>query len=140
MCAFYMWHNPNLFLNVAFVTNDPHATSTAGWRLITFPCSMPSCVTPWGTPHSPKGSLVLLPNMFGCVFFNINIFFFSDRGSFLVLSAPGHAGSPPEHLGVSVGSGRGPSHVLWGFKVASKHWEAFRARRAIHAHENPRTG
>ena len=40
----------------------------------------------------------------------------------------------------SLGPGRGPWHVLWGFKVASPLGEAFRARRAIQALENPRTG
>ena len=39
-------------------------------------------------------------------------FFSSGRGSFLVLSAPGHAGSPPEHHGASVDPGRGPWRVL----------------------------
>ena len=39
----------------------------------------------------------------------------------------------------SLGPGRGPWHVLWGFKVASLLGEGFRARRAIHAHANPRT-
>ena len=63
----------------------------------------------------------------------------SGRGSILVLSAPGHAGSPPEHHDASVGPGQGQCHVLWGFKVARNHGEAFRARRAIHAHANPRT-
>ena len=29
-----MWHNASLSSNVAFVRNDPHATSTAGWRLM----------------------------------------------------------------------------------------------------------
>ena len=28
------------------------------------------------------------------------------------------AGRPPEHHGASLGPGRGPWHVLWGFKVA----------------------
>ena len=46
--------------NVAFVRNDRHATSTAGWRLIIFPCGMPACVTPRETPHSPKGTLVCI--------------------------------------------------------------------------------
>ena len=41
-------------MNVAFVRNDPHATSTAGGRLIFFPCGMPACVTPRGTPL-PEG-------------------------------------------------------------------------------------
>ena len=54
-----------------------------------------------------------------CVcFLHIGIFFSPGRGSFLVLSALGHAGSPPEHQGASVGPSRGPWHVLWGFKVA----------------------
>ena len=73
-------------------------------------------------------------------FLYIGIFFSSGRGPFLVLSALGHAGSPPEHHGANVGPDRGPWHVLWGFKVASNHREAFRARRAIQAHSNPRTG
>ena len=75
-----------------------------------------------------------------CVFLHMGIFFSSGRRSFLVLSAPGHAGSPPEHHGASVGPGRGPRHVLWGFKVSSHHGEAFRARRAIQVHPNPCKG
>ena len=39
----------------------------------------------------------------------------------------------------SLGPGRGSWRVLWGFKVASPLGEGFRARRAIHAHANPRT-
>ena len=39
----------------------------------------------------------------------------------------------------SVGPGRGPWHVLWGFKVASPLGEGFRARRAIKASANSRT-
>ena len=53
-------------------------------------------------------------------FLHTSIFFSPDRGSFLVLSAPRHAGSPPVLHGASVGPGRGPWHVLWGFKVAEK--------------------
>ena len=74
------------------------------------------------------------------VSFAHRLFSSSDRGSFLVLSAPGHAGSQPEHHGATVGPDRGPWHVLWGFKVASNHGEAFRARRAIQAYANPLTG
>ena len=37
------------------------------------------------------------------------------------------------------GPGRGPWHVLWGFKVASLLGDGFRARGAIQAHANPRT-
>ena len=53
-----------------------------------------------------------------CFFLHIGVFFSSGRESFPVLSAPGYAGSPPEHQGASVGPGRDPCHVLWGFKVA----------------------
>ena len=50
--------------------------------------------------HIPKGNLVLLcVNVF---LRHVGFFFFSSRGSFLVLSARGHAGSPPEHHGTSV--------------------------------------
>ena len=64
-----VWHNANLSLNVAFFRNEPHATSTAGWRLITFPCGMPACVTPRETSHSPKGSFCIytyICEMFVC--------------------------------------------------------------------------
>ena len=55
--------------------------------------------------------------------------------SFLVLSAPGHAESQPEHHGASVGPGWGSWHTLWAFKVsklASNHGEAFRAHIISH--------
>ena len=71
-------------------------------------------------------------------FFHIGIFSLPAAGLFS-LSAPGNAGSPPEPHGASVGNRRGPWHVVWGFKVASNHGKAFRARRAIQAHANIRT-
>ena len=37
-----------------------------------------------------------------CFFWHLGIFFSSGRGSFLVLSAPWHAGSPPGHHGASL--------------------------------------
>ena len=85
--------------------------------------------------HIPKRNLVL-----PCInaFFAVRHFFSSGRGPFLVLSAPWHAGSPPEHHGASVGPGRRPWHVLWGFKLASPLEKGFRAPRAIQAHANPR--
>ena len=97
------------------------------------PPSMPACVAPRGSSRSFKGNLVL--TMF---FWPFGTFCSSGRGCFLVLSAPWHAGSPPEHQGASVGPGRRPWHVLWGFEVARPHGEAFRARRAIHAPANAR--
>ena len=60
-------------LNVAFVRNEPHSTSTAGWRSLIFPCGMPACVTPRGTPHSPQGSLVL--RCIHVFFWHFGIFF-----------------------------------------------------------------
>ena len=39
----------------------------------------------------------------------------------------------------SLGPGRGPWHVLWGFKVARPLGDGFRARRAVQAPANPRT-
>ena len=39
----------------------------------------------------------------------------------------------------NVGPGRGPWHVLWLLKVARPLGEAFRARRLLQAHANPRT-
>ena len=34
-----------------------------------------------------------------------------------LFSVAGRAGGPREHRGASVGPGRGPRHVLWGFEV-----------------------
>ena len=75
----------------------------------------------WGQLSSSRALYTAVYHiaMYICVFFYTSGFFFSSgRGSALVLSAPGHAGSPPEHQGASVGPSRGPWHVLWGFKVA----------------------
>ena len=81
--------------------------------------------------HIPKGNLVLL-----CinVFSWHSVFFFLFRPSFVVLSAPWPAGSPPEHHGASVGSGRRPWHVLWGFKIASRHSEHVGPCRLLQTH------
>ena len=131
-----MWHNASLSRDVALFRNDPHTTSTAGWRLIISPRGMPACVTPRGTSHSPTG-LWLCIHVF-C--FSHRYFFTSSRVSFLLPSAPGHGGSPHEHHGAGVGPSQGPWHVLWGLNVTSNYGEAFRARRSIQAHANPRTG
>ena len=40
----------------------------------------------------------------------------------------------------SLSPGRGLWHVLWGFNIASPLGEGFRARSAIKASANPRTG
>ena len=53
-----------------------------------------------------------------CFIFNICTLFYGARGSFLALSAAGHAGGPPVRHGASLGPGRAPWRVLWVFKVA----------------------
>ena len=42
--------------------------------------------------------------------------FSGARGSFLALSAAGHAGGAPVH-GASLGPGRAPWGALWAFKI-----------------------
>ena len=71
------------------------------------------------------------------LFWHFGIFCSFGPESFLVLSTPW---SPPEHQGASVGPGRRPLHVLWGFKVARPHEEAFRARKGIQTPANRCTG
>ena len=61
---------PIYLLNVAFVRNEHHATSTAGWRWIISPYGMPAWVTPRGASHSPKGSLECI-----CIFVNFSFSF-----------------------------------------------------------------
>ena len=52
-----------------------------------------TCVTPGiSRQHIPRGTLNIHINVFFSLF---GIFFSSSRGSFLVLLAPWHAGSPP---------------------------------------------
>ena len=54
-----------------------------------------------------------------CVFFkDICTLYSGAPGSFLALSAEGHAGDPPVHHGASLGLERAPWRVLWAFKVA----------------------
>ena len=53
-----------------------------------------------------------------CVFATSTFFFSSGRACFLVFSASGHAGSPPEHHNSSVGPGRGSWRVLSGWLPA----------------------
>ena len=68
-----MWRNANLSLNVAFVGNDLHATTSAGYRLIFSARGMPACVTLQETPHSPMGNLV----------YQTKVVYFSTGGPFL---------------------------------------------------------
>ena len=130
-----------LVLSAPWHVGSPPGPRTQVWALaeVRDTCSGgQSAVEPVSYTHLPVSDIytryiLLCINVF---LWHIGIFFSSGRGSFLVLSAPWHAGSPREHQGASVGPGRHPWHVLWGFKVASPHGEAFRARRAIQATEN----
>ena len=83
----------------------------------------------------PIGNLVLLcMNVF---FLHMAFFFSSGHGSFLVLSAAGHAGSTPENHGASVGPGRGPWRVRWGFKsqvTTGRHSEHVEPSRPMQTH------
>ena len=72
--------------------------------------------TCYGIPTSYRYHFILLCS--SVLFLRMGIFFSSCRGSFLVLSAPEHAGSPPVHHDASVGRVRGPWYALWGFEVA----------------------
>ena len=74
-----------------------------------------------------------------CFFLRIGVFFSSGRGYFLVLSDPGHAGSPPEHHGAGVAlaevhgmcSGGSKSHV-----TAGRHTEHVKPSRPMQTHVN----
>ena len=73
--------------------------------------------------------------MYKCVFYAHRHFFPFRPRSFLVFSAPAHAGSSPEHHGASMGPGRGPWHVIWGSKsqqTTGRHCEHV----VIQAHAN----
>ena len=66
-----------------------------------------------------------------CLLLCIGIFSLPGADFFLVLSTPGHGGSPSEHHGASVRPDRGPSHVLWGFKC-HENWQVTTGRHSEH--------
>ena len=72
-------------------------------------------------------------------FFGPSFFLFRPRAFPRALSSVTRR-EPARTPDASLGPGRGPWHVLWGFEVASPLGEGFRARRAIQAHANPRNG
>ena len=78
--------------------------------------------------------ILLCLNVFS---WHIGIFCSSGRRSFLVLSDPWHAGSPPEHHCASVSPGRRPWHVLWGLKShvsTGRHSEHVGPSRPVQTH------
>ena len=88
--------------------------------------------------HIPKGNLVLL-----CVtvfFWYIGILFLFRPPVFSRVHGSVERREPTRTPRASWGPGRGPRHVLRGFKMASPLGEGYRARRAIQAPANPRTG
>ena len=72
-------------------------------------------------------------------FLPFGICFSSDRGSFLVLSAPWHAGRSPRYRTQVWALAEVRGTCSGGFQVPSPLEERFRARRAIQAPTNPRT-
>ena len=104
------------------------------------PRSVP-CVAPRGSSHSQKGSLVYIyMYMYKCVFLTLRHLFLFRPRVFPRAFGPVARREPARTTHESLGPGRSSWQVLWGFKVASPLGEGFRARRTIHAHENPRTG
>ena len=76
-------------------------------------------------------------NTYKCDFFTLRHFFlFRPRLFPRDLGSVAHR-EPARTQCASLGPGRGPWHVIWGLKVSSLLWKAFRARRAIQAHANP---
>ena len=75
--------------------------------------------------------------MYKYVFLHISIFFSSGRGSFLVLSALGHAGTPPEHHGASVGMAGVRRTCSWSSKsqvTTGRHFEHVEPSRPMPTH------
>ena len=54
------------------------------------------------------------------LFLHMTLLFSAGRGSFLALSAAGHAGGPRVHPGASVGTRWAPWRLLWAFNMNSK--------------------
>ena len=72
-----------------------------------------------------------------CFFLHIDILFSASRGSFLVLSALGHAGSPPEHHGASVGLAEVRGTCSRGSKsqvTTGRHFEHVEPSRPMQTH------
>ena len=79
----------------------------------------------------------IFTSMYMCFLALRHFFLFRPRVFPRALGSMAHR-EPARTRYTSLGSGRGPWHVLWGFKVARSLGEAFRARtRAIQAHANP---
>ena len=89
--------------------------------------------------HIPKGNLVHI-YIYKCVFLALQHFFLFRPPVFPRALGSVARREPARTPHASLGPGRGPWHVPWGFKVASPLGEGFRARRAIQAPANPRTG
>ena len=79
--------------------------------------------------------------MYKCVFFRTSAFSLLAAGLFYI-SALGSAARTQGARPNTKAQVWALAEVAlrWGVKVASNHGEAFRARRAIQVHANPRTG
>ena len=93
------------------------------------------------SPTSRKGTLyhIYIYGVYKCVFVTLwHFLLFRPQVFPRALGSVAHR-EPARTPYASLGSGRGLWRVLWGFKVERPLGEAFRARRAIRAHANPRT-
>ena len=89
------------------------------------------------TPQHIYPGIYITTRMYECVFFAHRRFFLFRQRVFLVLSAPGHAGSPPEHHGPSLGPGRGPWHCSGVSKsqvTTGRHSEHVEPSRPMQTH------
>ena len=115
-----MWHNAKLSLNVAFVRNDPHATSTAGWRLIFSPVAC-QLASPRGKHPTPRREVL---------YNKVKFVFFSPGGPFRnglarPISAPlgsddGESTGDPPVASLALASPRGPRGALSKSKTSTQ--------------------
>ena len=73
-------------------------------------------------------------------FFGLSTFFLSRPRVISRALGAVALSKPAQTPRARLGPGRGLGHVLWGSEVASPLGKGFRARRAIQAPANPRTG
>ena len=101
-------------------------------------CPVSSCVTP-GFHFSTYPEGEPCKYIYTCVYLALRHFFlYRPRVVPRAFGSVAHR-EPARIPHARLGPGRGPWHVLWGFKVARPLGEAFRARGAIQAPANPRT-
>ena len=143
--TWYMPRDPQVFLLTISLPFSQYSTPALFSATTRTTWDRFSCVTfsnlrhprDFTSPTSRKGILYIY--IYKCVFLALQHFFL-----FRPRVLPRALGSverrePARTPHASLGPGRGPWHVLWGFEVESPLGEGFRARRAIQVYANPRT-